>query len=259
MKTDLPVMHAITRIKKEAQDMRTIYLKGKLSCKPGQFIMVWLPGVDEKPMAISELRSNEFGFTYHTIGTFTRGLDSLKVGSLLGIRGPYGNSFSQKKKAVVVGGGVGMASVATLIDVLDNPIVIHGAKTKFHILYKDRFKDMIITTDDGSEGEQGFVTVALKRILETKKVNIVYTCGNEFMMKAVVEMCTQYKVPCEASIERYMKCGFGICGACVMGDKVVCTDGPIFTGKELSANLEFGKCARLKTGKRVSLKEYYGV
>ena len=138
-----------------------------------------------------------------------------------------------------------------------------GARTKDLLLFMERTKKSGIqtyySTNDGSFGFKGFNTELLEDFLKKNKVDKVVTCGPELMMKKVLDICVERGIPCEVSIERYMKCGFGICGACVMGDKVVCTDGPIFTGKELSANLEFGKCARLKTGKRVSLKEYYGV
>src|SRR3989338_2571029 len=107
-KVDMPVMMEISRVVEEAKGSKSLFFKGKIECKPGQFIMVWLPGVDEKPMAVSYLKKNEFAFSYHTIGNFTAGLDKLKKGDKVGIRGPYGNSFSIKPNACVVGGGIGI-------------------------------------------------------------------------------------------------------------------------------------------------------
>ena len=120
---------------------------------------------------------------------------------------------------------------------------------------------MQITTDDGSFGRKGFTTDILREVLENKKnkIKIVYTCGPEIMMKKVFEMCRKYKVECEASLERYMACGFGICGKCMVDDKILCVDGPIFNSKQLSQLLEFGNTARLKSGRKVSLKEYHEV
>ena len=261
MKTELPRIHEISKVVEEGKDLRSIFLKGTIAAKPGQFIMVWLPGVEEKPMAISELRRGEFAFAYHTVGKFTKALDGMKKKGKLGIRGPYGNSFSLAEPAVVVGGGVGMSSVSTLINALKNPTIINGARDAEHVMYRNRFKGrkMIITTDDGSLGRKGFTTDALRDLLrENSKIKKVYACGPEIMMKKILETCSAYKVDCEASLERFMKCGFGICGNCMMDDRILCIDGPIFSSKTLNHLKDFGNSARLKTGRKVPLKEYYG-
>ena len=76
-------------------------------------------------------------------------------------------------------------------------------------------------------------------------------------MKKVLEICNKHKVECEASLERYMSCGFGICGKCAINNKLVCIDGPVFNSKQLSKMSEFGNFARLKSGRRVTINEYY--
>ena len=259
LKTDTPQLMEIDDIVNEAKDVKSFFFKHSIDCKPGQFIMVWLPGVDEKPMAVSYLRKNEFAFTSHAIGKFTQALDMLKKGGKVGIRGPYGNCFSAKNNDVVVGGGVGMASVSALIDALKNPMIVNGARSKECLIYLKRFqnKDMIVTTDDGSFGRKGFATDVLDEVLQKKKIKIVYTCGPEIMMKKVLEICNKHKVECEASLERYMSCGFGICGKCAINNKLVCIDGPVFNSKQLSKMSEFGNFARLKSGRRVTINEYY--
>ena len=260
-RVEIPRMLKISDIVKEGKGQISFFFKNSLDCKPGQFIMVWLPGVDEKPMAVSYHKKNEFAFTSQAIGKFTKEIEKLKKGDMLGIRGPYGNSFTAKNNACVVAGGVGMASVSTLIDVLKNPLVIYGSRSKGHLIYLKRFKNMKITTDDGSFGRKGFTTDILREVLENKKnkIKIVYTCGPEIMMKKVFELCRKYKVECEASLERYMACGFGICGKCMVDDKILCVDGPIFNSRQLSQLSEFGNTARLKSGRKVSLKEYHEV
>jgi dihydroorotate dehydrogenase electron transfer subunit len=261
MRTELPTIYTVSRVVQEAKDIRSIFLKGKLDSKPGQFVMVWLPSVEEKPMAVSEVTNDEFAFAYHTVGKFTKALDKMKKSDKLGIRGPYGNSFSLVEPAVVVGGGVGISSVSTLIDALKKPIIINGARDKEHVMYQQRFKSkkMLITTDDGSLGVKGFATDALREVLkENKNIKKVYTCGPEIMMKKILDICNAYKVDCEASLERYMKCGFGICGNCMVDDRILCIDGPIFNSKQLNTLKDFGNYARLKTGRKVTLKEYYG-
>ena len=123
---------------------------------------------------------------------------------------------------------------------------------------------MIITTDDGSCGKKGYTTDVLEELLSEKRKKFakskffpnltVYTCGPEMMMKRVFEICSEYKVECEASLERYMACGFGVCGKCMINDKIVCIDGPIFNSKELMKLSEFGNFARLKSGRKVMIK-----
>jgi len=254
---ELPTIYLVSKVVLEGKGLKSIFLNGKITCKPGQFVMVWIPGVEEKPMAVSYVGKNEFAFCYHTVGPFTKACDKLIKGSKVGIRGPYGKSFTIKKNSVVVGGGVGMSSVSTLIDALSKPIVINGARDKDHVIYQKRFKDMIICTDDGSLGRKGYTTDALGEVLKSKKISMVYTCGPEIMMKKIVSLCNKHNVSCEASIERYMKCGFGICGNCLVDDKILCMEGPIFDRKQLNSLKEFGETARLKTGKRVNLKDYY--
>jgi|TARA_B100001964_G_C14215104_1_gene592362 dihydroorotate dehydrogenase electron transfer subunit len=260
LKTDIPKILEINEIVKEGKNIKSFFFKHSLDSRPGQFIMVWIPSVDEKPMAVSYHNKKEFAFTFQVVGKFTRALDNLKKGDKVGIKGPYGNSFSVKHNACIVAGGIGISSVSTLIDKLKNPIIINGARKKDYLIYLKRYKKMIITTDDGSSGKKGFTTDALKELLKDNKKNrikIVYTCGPEIMMKKVLELCNKYKIKCEASLERMMKCGFGICGACMCNDKLVCKDGPVFNSRQLNGMSEFGNFARLKSGKKVTIKEYH--
>ncbi|MBI4452339.1 dihydroorotate dehydrogenase electron transfer subunit [Candidatus Woesearchaeota archaeon] len=259
-RTEIPVMLEVSNVIREGKGQTSFFFRHKLECKPGQFLMIWLPGVDEKPMAVSYSSKNEFAFTSQAIGKFTTALEKIRKGDKLGIRGPYGNSFSRKENACVVAGGVGLSSVSTLIDALKNPLIIYGARTKEHLIYLKRYKNknMLITTDDGSFGRKGFTTDVLEEVLsKNKKIKIIYTCGPEIMMKKVFDICNKYKVELEASLERYMKCSFGICGACMIDDKIVCIDGPIFNSSQLNKLSEFGKYARLKTGRKVTLNEYH--
>lgn len=256
---NIPKILEIKDVVKEGKDTKSFFFKYSLDSKPGQFIMVCLPGIDEKPMAVSYHKKDEFAFTTHAVGKFTRALFNLKKGHKVSIRGPYGNCFSVKNNACIIGGGIGMAPLSPLIDKLNNPIIINGARNKDCLLYQKRFKNkkMLIATDDGTCGRKCFTTEILEEVLAKNKIKIVYTCGPEIMMKKVIAICNRHKVECEASLERIMKCGFGVCGACMCNDKLVCQDGPVFTSKQLSKMSEFGNFARLKSGKKVSLKEYH--
>lgn len=257
--SELPVVLQIKKIKQENANTKTIFFDYNLDSKPGQFIMIWVPGADEKPFAASLDNGKEFSFTFFVKGPFTRKLFELKEGDKLGVRGPYGRGFTlTDKKACLVGGGCGIGPLAPLAEKLNEPVIIIGARDKENVIFGDRFPKALITTDDGSLGRKGYATEILEELLKEKKIGMVYTCGPEMMMKKVVELCGKYNVECEASLERYMKCGFGVCGQCVCNDKLVCKDGPVFTKEELLKMDEFGSKARLKTGKKVGLKEYCG-
>src|SRR3989344_5946783 len=208
IRNEIPKIMEISRVVNEGKGQKSFFFNYKLECKPGQFIMMWIPDVDEKPMAVSYYNKNEFAITSQVVGAFTKTLDSLKKGDKVGIRGPYGNSFPIRQNACVVGGGVGMASVSALIDKLKNPVIINGARTKEHLIYLKRYKNkkMMITTDDGSFGNKGFTTNILNEQLKNKnnKIKIVYTCGPEAMMKKAIDLCNKYKVDCESSLQRLM-------------------------------------------------------
>src|SRR3989338_10615695 len=163
-RTEIPQMMEVSEVVNEGKGQKSFFFKQNIDCKPGQFVMVWLPGIDEKPMAISYYKKGEFAFTSKIVGGFTKALDSLKKDDKLGIRGSYGNSFSLKGNACVVAGGVGLSSVSTLIDSLKNPLIIYGTRRKEHLIYRKRYKNsnMITATDDGSFGKKGFTTDILK-------------------------------------------------------------------------------------------------
>ena len=263
MKSDMPIVLPISEVIKEGKDQKTIFVKHRADLKPGQFYMLWIPGIDSKPYAVSYYNRNELGFTSAAIGKFSNAFDKLKVYDKIGLFGPYGNYFSIKKNACVVAGGIGISSVSTLIDKLKNPTIIYGARKKEYLIYLKRYKNkkMLIATDDGSYGKKGFTTDVLKGLLQDKKKNIkiVYTCGPEIMMKKVFELCRKYNIECEASLERFMKCAFGVCGACAIDDKFVCIDGPVFNSQQLSKLEEFGKFARIKTGRKVTIEECHSI
>ncbi len=254
-------MHTILKIDKindENETIKTFFFRHKLDYKPGQFLMVWVPGIDEKPISVSYVDNEEFSITVEKKGGFTEAMHRLKPGDKIGIRGPYGNPFTIKKgRACVIGGGCGISPIMPLIEKLDNPTVILGCQSKDRLMFKDKINKYHVCTDDGSFGFKGFVTDKLKELLEKEKFDIVYTCGPEIMMKKVFEICQENNIECEASLERLMICGIGICGQCMCDNLRVCQDGPVFDSEKLAKSKDFGSKAMVKTGKKVSLKEYY--
>lgn len=263
-KMEQPTIYKIEKIVDEARDFKTFIFKGNLYAKPGQFIMVWLPGIDEKPFSISFQDDSRFGITVYELGNFTKRLFKLNTGDKIGIRGPYGSSFNLKgKNVVLVGGGCGSAPLGFLADELKkkgiNLNFITGAKCKDSILFYDRMNSSGINTmpatDDGSFGFKGFTTQLLEEFLHKNKIDKVYSCGPEKMMKAVVMICDKYYIPCEVSLERYMKCAIGLCGQCCIdhtGERI-CVEGPVFSGEKVKKFSEFGEYKRDKSGKKVEI------
>jgi dihydroorotate dehydrogenase electron transfer subunit len=258
----------IHRIRQENPTFRTYVFKHGLRAKPGQFVMVWLPGVDEVPMSIGWQDENEFWIGMSKVGDCTTAIfDQIKEGDKLGIRGPFGKSFELKKgqkKIVLVGGGFGTPPLLFLAqEAAKSKIkmtVILGARSADHILYEKEFRklgcEVKMSTDDGTKGHKGFCTEVFEKWIEKEKVDCVYTCGPEKMMKRVAQIAYECGIDSQVSLERYMKCGFGICGQCCMDESGlrVCKDGPVVEGKVALKLKEFGKYARAASGRRDDLK-----
>jgi dihydroorotate dehydrogenase electron transfer subunit len=259
-KQDIPFTTKVVDVDIHNNCFVTVWIKGDIDIKPGQFIMVWLPGVEEKPFAVTKIEQDKFSITVMKRGKFTKALFNLKVDDIIGWRGPYGNTFSindkieQDKEVCIVAGGIGMAALSLLYQKFKKMgtkiKLIYGAKDCNGLIFKDIIggistcENTCICTDNGSEGEKAFTTEILEKELEKNKCDKVYTCGPEIMMKKVFEICEKHNVNCEASLERTMGCGFGICGGCTINDKLVCMDGPVFNKKELKQLNDFGnhKC-----------------
>ena len=267
----MPAMVKVADKEVHSPEFATLYVNQAIDFKPGQFVMVWIPGVDEKPYTISHHSPERFGITVEAKGLFSKKAVSLGPGDKIGIRGPFGNGFnmgSGHKRVAVVAGGCGMAPLAPLVEAFqtDNGpeiVLIQGARSKSFLLYPNRFTaNAEICTDDGSRGYKGFVTDILEQkikklsVMSASGFDMVYACGPEIMMAKVFDICEAHGIPCQVSLERYMRCGFGVCGACVCGHAVVCKDGPVFGSKILRTMADFNTRALLKTGKPVPLHEY---
>jgi len=107
---------------------------------------------------------------------------------------------------------------------------------------------VIVSTDDGTYGQKGYVTDVVKKLVDTVRFDAVYTCGPEIMMYKTVQLANSKGFFVQASLERMMKCGVGICGSCCFGEDLVCRDGTVFDGPHLLANKEFGFFHRNKAG-----------
>jgi dihydroorotate dehydrogenase electron transfer subunit len=226
---------------------------------PGQFLMVWVPGSGEKPMSIGN--SNPLTISVANVGKVSGELHKLKSGDLLSFRGPYGKPFSIPEKAkriLVIGGGYGVVPMYFLAKVArENGIealAVIGARTARDIVWEKQLftvcREVFVTTDDGTRGMKGNVMIEAARLIEGKKIDAAYACGPERMMEAVAKLCKEHKVPCEVSVERYMKCGVGVCGSCAIDGKLCCVDGPVFSADEALSFPEFGKSHRDASGRK---------
>ncbi len=244
----------------ESHHTSTFRFRADLGGAAGQFVMVWIPKHDELPMALSYLGPVK-GITVHAYGDATKALLGFRPGDRIGVRGPYGNTFKlEGEKVLAVAGGTGMASVIAAIESFAQQgaevTTAVGARTAEELLFIDRASasgEVHVSTDDGTRGFHGFVPALADRLLEKHKFDQILTCGPERMMKLVVDAGRARRIPVQASLERYMKCGIGICDACAFDDKIVCVDGPVFTGTQLAASRDFGAFRRTKDGRRVPL------
>ena len=308
-----PHICTIEEVVDETPTVRTLYFHDPVlaEVEPGQFAMVWIPGVNELPMSvmISE-KKDEAGFTVRKRGESSTALYNLKVGDKIGVRGPYGNSFDYRdpngirlenhrkspfKDILLIGGGTGLVPLLRLQkywmqDVLGHPHItlLMGSKTKDEVFFEDIAKkiptdylsddeydsrydidfgdgateramkkrsdkaeealEIIPVTEDGSYGEKGYVTDVLEKLLEENKYDAIYTCGPELMMHKVVKLANEKGIFVQASLERMMKCGVGICGSCCVGQDLACRDGTVFDGEYLAKSSEFGHFQRTKSG-----------
>ena len=274
-----PVNAVITEIIRETPAIITLRTDIELDAAPGQFVMVWVRGLDEIPMALSHPGS----ITVQRVGETTEVLSRLEVGDSIGIRGPLGNGFEVKRegrgdgyvggygdgeedgdgkgnKIMVIAGGVGGAPLLPLAQQaqslgLDVTTLI-GARTADELLFEEHFSKcgaVSIATDDGSKGHHGFITGAMMNF-NLAGFDQFYVCGPELMMKNVLDILqgAGLEAMAQLSLHRYFKCGIGVCGACTIDPSGlrVCRDGPVLSG-DLLITSELGKYHRDSTGKKI--------
>jgi len=258
-----PVIVRISSVTVENDIIKTVSFPFPKKILPGQFFMIWIPGVDEIPMSVSVIDEEIKAFTFKAVGDATDTLFQMKKGDTIGIRGPYGNGFTfQGHHHLFIGGGTGIAMIAPAVEAClkrGDPVdVILGAKTKQELFFVKRMENSKATvhlaSDDGSIGFKGFASMFAENLINEKQIDTIYTCGPEQMMKSIVDLCRRHHISLQVSVERYMKCAVGICGQCCIGEGLrVCVEGPVFTGDQLIEIKDFGVFHRSASGKRVYL------
>lgn len=222
---------------------------------PGQFVHIKCGEENflRRPISICDTEDDFLRFVFEVKGKGTLYLSKCQVGDELDILGPLGNGFDLSKSedgiSVFVGGGIGVFPLFKCEKL--NPeksVTILGFRNKDAVVMEDEFKsyckDFYLTTDDGSYGKKGFVTDALKEVIEKEKVGCIYACGPMPMLKNVAKMAKENNIKCEISLEERMGCGIGSCLVCACriksgdGEKYlhVCKDGPVFDGEKVIFN-----------------------
>ncbi len=239
MKTSLPQVACIVDVIDESVKVRTLTLDLHLDAEPGQFVMAWLPGLDEKPFSL--VSADPVILTIARVGPFSTAIHALGIGDKLWLRGPLGQPFSlpnlplSQPLILLIGGGYGVAPMYFLAKQAmaagwDVSMVI-GARTAEDVVFADRFEALdarvAITTDDGSLGQRGVATDAATRLLDGGAYRAIYACGPEPMLDAVERLAHDRSLLVQLSYERYMRCGFGVCGSCAQQGWLVCRDGPV--------------------------------
>ena len=244
IETSLPVAARIIDIVDESATVRTLVLDLSVGAEPGQFVMAWLPGADEKPFSL--VRADPVTLTIAQVGPFTTQIYALGLGDSLWLRGPLGHGFvlppqaadHQQGAILLIAGGYGVAPLHFLAEQALaagwQVSAVIGARTAVDLIFQWRLAalgaEVHVTTDDGTLGEQGLATDVAERLIVDRGAHsfgALYACGPEPMLAAVERLAQAHQIPAQLSYERYMRCGFGVCGSCAREGWLVCSDGPV--------------------------------
>ena len=231
----LPRDYRIADIVEENESTRTYLLDGSMEAEPGQFVMAWLPGIDEKPFGLAD--ADPIALMVARVGPFTAALHQRRAGDRIWLRGPFGNGFNvDGGPALLAAGGYGAAPLSFLArrlrDAGQQVYVALGARSESGLLLQHRFRNLGCmvheATEDGSTGRRGLVTDLVRALLDRLPVQALYACGPNAMLDALATLAHEWTLPCQLSYEAHMRCGIGVCGSCTHGDQLVCRDGPVF-------------------------------
>ncbi len=229
--------------------------QGLPEINPGNFVNVLVEESSStflrRPISIYQvdIASNTLDLLIQIVGAGTKKLSEKKKGDIVNLIYPLGQAYnfnSEVKSALLIGGGVGIAPLLFLAKVLkDNAInveTLFGGRSQKNIIEVEKFQKygkVHISTEDGSLGEKGFLTLN-SVISEIKRFDKIYVCGPDPMMKSVARIAKSNAIECEVSLENLMACGIGACLCCIedttTGNRCACTDGPVFNINELKWN-----------------------
>ena len=230
----LPRPMRVASIVQETSQVKTFVLDAGLAADPGQFVMVWIPRLNEKPFSLVD--DDPLTLTVARVGLFSSRLHELQVGDRLWVRGPLGRGFDIRgDRLLLVGGGYGVAPLAFLArraSQATEKVVVIGARSSDELFFQNRFADsgckVLLVTEDCSAGVGGLCTEAAEGLLSGRRFDVVYGCGPDAMLAELECICRRQGIRGELSKEAYMRCGMGVCGSCQREGLLVCQDGPVF-------------------------------
>lgn len=235
----------ITKLKFEAPEIAK-------AAKQGQFVNIRVEDSTvpllRRPFSVYYTSESEVEIVFGIMGMGTQKLNKKKVGDLVDVLGPLGNPFNINENedvSILVGGGLGAAPLPLLYKNLlrknKKIIVFIGARTK-EFLMKKYLENIVVATDDGSEGYKGDVVSLLNEYLLTNPDNNykIYACGPNPMLIGIKNLVEKFNIKCELSLETMMACGIGICQGCAVKLKnqkgkyiLSCVNGPVFPSSEI--------------------------
>jgi NAD(P)H-flavin reductase len=254
-----PINAQVEEVIEETPNIKTfvLYPEAPFSFETGQFIELTVPGIGEAPFTPSSMpgQNPTIDVTIMNVGRVTSALHQMKAKNLVGVRGPYGVGYPLKdfegKEILIVGGGVGLAPLRSLlfslfkeIDKYKRVILKYGARTPNDIVYKNSLKEWAefkkveveISVDKADDhswlGKVGLVTTLLDKMNINLKNSVGVVCGPPVMMKFVTLKLLDLGFAHQdiyLSMEKNMSCGLGKCGHCRIGPYYACKDGPVFT------------------------------
>ncbi|MFZ2958185.1 MAG: hypothetical protein WA705_14955 [Candidatus Ozemobacteraceae bacterium] len=283
-------------------DLVTIYFDKVFEMQPGQFVLLWIPGIDEKPYSAAVVNALEAHFSsisksdaasgkntstttvsalgttsaksisisgdptpeyleisIKAVGPFSAALVQKREGDYIGIRGPFGNGFTPKSHALLIGGGMGVAPIRGLAQRMARDKMTYfqalGVKKPSDLIFPNEYasnSECILIAEETGFSHSGRVTDVVPSLLREKGIQHIFAAGPEGMLLKVREIAREANLPCQLSFERYMKCGVGLCGQCCLDGSGlrVCVEGPVLTEIEMSQTTELGKPHRVASGKR---------
>jgi sulfhydrogenase subunit gamma (sulfur reductase) len=260
----LPLPGKIIHIKEEVTGTRPVksfkvqLADNDFSFRCGQCAMLSVLGKGESMISISSspLIKDYIRFSILKMGRVTTALHDMNVGDIIGIRGPFGNSFPidewKGKNIIFIGGGIGLAPIWSVLSTVlqkhndyGNLSLFYGARTSDDLVFKEELKDLKgkmkvhLSVDVEEPGWEEFVGFVAQNVSDKKpspKNSISITCGPPIMIKTVINALKELGFKDEqiyTTVENKMKCGIGKCGRCNIGMHYVCKDGPVYSWAEL--------------------------
>lgn len=260
----IPLVAKIDEIKDEIPEVKTFYMsfedtefEKKFKIKSGQFIMLTVFGAGEFAVSLPPSPENDrFHITVRAVGKVTNALHELKTGDRVGIRGPFGNGFPfeeiKGKNIIYVAGGIGLIPLrSSIVHVLQHKkdfgrvVLLSGSRSPSDIMYKYNMKEWqegceayftVDNPDADWKGETGFVHTLIDKANIPIENTVAFVCGPPVMFNTVIKELMQRGLTDDniiSTLERHMKCGVGKCQHCSIGRTLVCTDGPVYTFRQI--------------------------